>query len=163
MLELGAGKSIKAATGLMGSRALANLVLGISTKRFFSPFGLVEKMLWEHSVGVAVASAVVARRFKLLEADEALAAGMMHDIGKTISVFHSLYNLRFLTRNLFAVSPHFVRPFLPGTTISADCHLSICQVLGKPTPVMRLGRKSASSAFWLEDNRAVILGGGLCL
>ncbi len=77
-------KSIKAAIGLMGFKALANLVLGVSTKAFYSPFGLVEKMLWEHSVGVAVASAAVAKRFKLMQSDEALSAGLMHDIGKTI-------------------------------------------------------------------------------
>ncbi len=77
-------KTLKAAINVLGYKALANLVIAASTRQFYTKFGLVEKLLWEHSVGTAIASAVLATEFKALKSDEALVGGLLHDIGKTI-------------------------------------------------------------------------------
>jgi len=77
-------KTIQDAISILGSRTITNLVLASSTRFLYSPFGLHENMLWEHSVGTAIASAVLARELRVLKPDEALVAGLMHDIGKTI-------------------------------------------------------------------------------
>jgi putative nucleotidyltransferase with HDIG domain len=38
--------------------------------------------LWEHSLGVALASRLLAERFEVTGADEVMVAGLLHDIGK---------------------------------------------------------------------------------
>ncbi|HDM78282.1 MAG TPA: HDOD domain-containing protein [Deltaproteobacteria bacterium] len=77
-------KTLKAAINVLGYKALANLVIAASTRQFYAKFGLVEKLLWEHSVGTAIAAAVLATEFKAVKSDEALVGGLLHDIGKTI-------------------------------------------------------------------------------
>jgi putative nucleotidyltransferase with HDIG domain len=42
------------------------------------------KGLWEHSLAVAAASGVVARRLKYKDAEEMLLAGLLHDLGKVV-------------------------------------------------------------------------------
>ncbi len=77
-------KTLRAAINVLGYKALANLVIAASTRQFYAKFGLVEKLLWEHSVGTAIAAAVLATEFKAIKSDEALVGGLLHDIGKTI-------------------------------------------------------------------------------
>ncbi len=77
-------KTLKAAINVLGYKALANLVIAASTRQFYTKFGLIEKLLWEHSVGTAIAAAVLATEFKAVKSDEALVGGLLHDIGKTI-------------------------------------------------------------------------------
>ena len=77
-------KTLRAAINVLGYKALANLVIAASTRQFYAKFGLVEKLLWEHSVGTAIAAAVLATEFKAVKSDEALVGGLLHDIGKTI-------------------------------------------------------------------------------
>ncbi len=77
-------KTLRAAINVLGYKALANLVIAASTRQFYTKFGLVEKLLWEHSVGTAISAAVLATEFKAVKSDEALVGGLLHDIGKTI-------------------------------------------------------------------------------
>jgi putative nucleotidyltransferase with HDIG domain len=77
-------KSVKDAITILGFRTVTNLVLASSTRSLYSPFGLHENMLWEHSVGTAITAAHLAGQFRVLRPDEALVAGLLHDIGKVI-------------------------------------------------------------------------------
>jgi putative nucleotidyltransferase with HDIG domain len=77
-------RSVKDAIAVLGFRTVTNLVLATSTRSLYSPFGLHENMLWEHSVGTAITAALLAAEFKVVKPEEALVAGLMHDIGKII-------------------------------------------------------------------------------
>ncbi len=76
--------SIAHAISLLGTRTVRNIVLAISLKKSFRRFGLMEKLLWQHST---LSGPVAGRLAKLpqitADADEAFTAGLLHHIGKT--------------------------------------------------------------------------------
>jgi len=94
-------KTLKAAINVLGYKALADLVIAASTRQFFSNFGLVEKLLWEHSVGTAIAATVLAKEFRVIESDEALVGGLLHDIGKTIINFSKPEEYRTISEHVY--------------------------------------------------------------
>jgi HD-like signal output (HDOD) protein len=67
---------------IMGERTLKSLVLAASLKGVNKSFGLMEKMLWEDSLGCATGSRVAAMWFKSAEPEEAFLAGLFRHIGK---------------------------------------------------------------------------------
>ncbi|MGD0886809.1 MAG: HDOD domain-containing protein [Thermodesulfovibrionales bacterium] len=68
----------------MGHCALRQLILATSSRDLYKNFGLIERKLWEHSIGVSVASALIAQEVAYPHIEEAAIAGLMHDIGKVI-------------------------------------------------------------------------------
>lgn len=87
---------------IIGFGTIKNIVLAASTKEVYKRFGLVEKMLHEHSTAVAMASFHVASVSNLKNKEEAYLAGLLHDIGKVVlnnsdadkfrSVMEEVYN-----------------------------------------------------------------------
>lgn len=76
---------LKTAVSLLGLREIRNLALTVFVSRSFEG-GAVHgtyrrESLWAHSVGVAVASRLVARVCGLAGCEEAYIAGLLHDIG----------------------------------------------------------------------------------
>jgi len=76
---------IKMAISLLGMREIRNLALTVFVSRFYEG-GAVHgrynrENLWSHSVGVAVASRLVARVCGKSACEEAYIAGLLHDIG----------------------------------------------------------------------------------
>lgn len=77
--------NLQSAIARLGAPLVRNLVTSLILKQLFqtkSP-ALKERMqkLWEHSTQVAAISHVLARKFTRLKADEAMLAGLIHDIG----------------------------------------------------------------------------------
>ncbi len=76
---------LKTAVSLLGMREIRNLALTVFVSKTFD--GAAEhgtyrrENLWAHSVGVAVASRLVARVCGLAGCEEAYVAGLLHDIG----------------------------------------------------------------------------------
>lgn len=73
--------SVSHATMLLGLNVIKGLLLGVSV------FELMQKTmsgLYEHSLGVAIASRVIAQKKNLKEPEEVSVAGLLHDIGKVI-------------------------------------------------------------------------------
>ena len=75
---------LKTAISLLGMREIRNLALTVFVSRFFEG-GTVHgtykrENLWSHSVGVAVASRLVARVCGRGACEEAYIAGLLHDI-----------------------------------------------------------------------------------
>lgn len=69
---------------IMGEKTLKSLVLASSLKGINKSFGLMEKMLWEDSLGCAVGSRLTALWFKSADPEEAFLAGLFRHIGKMV-------------------------------------------------------------------------------
>lgn len=73
--------SVSHATMLLGLNVIKGLLLGVSV------FELMEKTiigLWDHSMGCAMASRIIAQKKGLKEPEEVSICGLLHDIGKTV-------------------------------------------------------------------------------
>ncbi|SNB46994.1 HDOD domain-containing protein [Geobacter sp. DSM 9736] len=77
-------QSLSVAIVILGFNTLKSLVVAASVKQVYKPFGLTEKMLWEHSFGAGLAARIIAAHTRLANEEEAFLAGMFHDIGKII-------------------------------------------------------------------------------
>lgn len=69
---------------MMGFNTLRSIVLTASSRDIHKRFGLTEKMLWEHSMGAAIAAGIIAREKRLVSQEEAYLGGLLHDIGKVV-------------------------------------------------------------------------------
>ncbi len=77
-------ENLHQAIGLVGSRTVRNLVLGISLKSVFRRFDLMEKLLWTHSTLAGPVTEALARSMgRRVDTDGAFTAGLLHDIGKS--------------------------------------------------------------------------------
>lgn len=76
-------QSLNHAIALLGMRTVKNLVLGASMKQTFKRFGLMEKLIWEHSSMAGPVAVRFAEHLKLpIESEEAFTTGLLHDLGK---------------------------------------------------------------------------------
>lgn len=69
---------------VLGFATLKSLVVAASVKQVYQPYGLIEKMLWEHSFGAGLASRIIAKETRRVSEEEAFLGGLFHDIGKII-------------------------------------------------------------------------------
>jgi HD-like signal output (HDOD) protein len=75
---------IKQALLLIGFETLKSLVVVTALRDLHRKFDAFEQKLWEHSLGVALCSSLIAMVTLLAKPDEALVCGLIHDVGKTI-------------------------------------------------------------------------------
>lgn len=83
---------LKTAVGRLGFEAVRTTSLAVAMdqmlkSRNLSGFDTMSRLTWEHSLQVAAIARVLARRIGRVNPDEAMLAGMVHDIG----VFYLLY------------------------------------------------------------------------
>ncbi len=76
--------SIQLAVVVLGFNTLKNLVIATSTKSLYHQQSEAEQTLWEHSLGVGVASHVLAIAFSPSALEQAFTAGLLHDLGKLV-------------------------------------------------------------------------------
>ncbi|WP_353683455.1 HDOD domain-containing protein [Thermodesulfovibrio sp. 3907-1M] len=69
---------------LIGFETLKSLVIATSLKDLHRNFGVFEQRLWEHALGVALCSSLLAMVTHMVTSDEALVCGLIHDVGKTV-------------------------------------------------------------------------------
>ena len=93
--------TISEAISLMGLDTIRILTLAISTQGVYKNFGLIEQKLWEHGIGVSIASGVIARDCRNIKREEAIVAGLLHDIGKTIMNYNFPERFRILTQRVY--------------------------------------------------------------
>ena len=74
-------KILDHAIAIVGERTLRSLVLAASIEGMNKSYGLLEKMLWEDSIGCAVCAGFLARRFNLADPEEAFWAGLFRHLG----------------------------------------------------------------------------------
>jgi HD-like signal output (HDOD) protein len=85
-------RSVKAAVQRLGLNIVRSTAMAIAMNQLLRSKELVEfsglaDKLWQHSLHTAAAAEVVARRMTRISADEALLAGLVHDLG----AFYMLY------------------------------------------------------------------------
>lgn len=73
---------------VLGFSTLKSLIVAASLKQVYKPYGLTEKMLWEHSFGAGLAARIIAREAYQVNVEEAFLGGLFHDIGKSIMNFN---------------------------------------------------------------------------
>lgn len=72
---------------MLGFVTLKSVVVAASVKQVYHPFGLTEKLLWEHSFGAGLAARIIASETRVVNAEEAFLGGLFHDLGKIIMNF----------------------------------------------------------------------------
>ncbi|MBV5336684.1 MAG: HDOD domain-containing protein [Deltaproteobacteria bacterium] len=78
---------------MLGFVTLKGVVVAASVKQVYHPYGLTEKLLWEHSFGAGLAARLIAAELRQINPEEAFLGGLFHDIGKQI--------MNFLDKNKF--------------------------------------------------------------
>lgn len=114
--------SVDRAIIVVGENVLRNLALEYSLRSTQQTYGVVERKLWENSIGCAVACRMLSSRLTDIDKDEAYLAGLQHHIGKVVMINRDkeLYKevlchvkegkgeLRDIERGLFAYSHELV-------------------------------------------------------
>ena len=101
----------------LGLNTLKSLVIAASAKKVYHPYGLTEKMLWEHSFGAGLAARIIAKETSSVRGDEAFLCGLFHDIGKNImnfldnNKFHTVMELCYNDGLAFIEAEKRVYPF----------------------------------------------------
>lgn len=76
--------SISTAIIIIGFKDMKSLVMAASLKDLHRRSGLFEQKHWEHSLGVSIASSLLAAETQMLSPEEALIGGLIHDFGKIV-------------------------------------------------------------------------------
>ena len=126
----------------VGENVLKNLALEFSLRSTSKTYGVMERKLWENSIGCAVACRMLAERLTDIDKEEAYLAGLQHHIGKVVMINRDkdLYRevlrivesgkgqLRDVERGLFAYSHEVVGAALldhwnyPKTIVEVTLH-----------------------------------------
>lgn len=72
------------AVTLLGFNMVRALIIGAALRDIIKHWGSTERRLWEHCLGVSMASSMIGSETGLARAEVALVAGLMHDVGKTV-------------------------------------------------------------------------------
>lgn len=114
--------NIKRAIARLGSDAVRNLVTGLVLEQLYQTtrepwLDDHLRALWQHSIRVAATSQILARQYTQLSPDQALLAGLIHDIG-AIPLYSKAISIPELTENE-PLMQHIVRKLhaLAGTAI----------------------------------------------
>jgi putative nucleotidyltransferase with HDIG domain len=98
--------NLQSAIARLGAPLVRNLVTSLILKQLFQTKSAVLKQrmqtLWEHSTQVAAISHVLARKLTRLKPDEAMLAGLLHDIG-TLPILMKAENSTELTQDAAAL------------------------------------------------------------
>ncbi len=78
--------TVSDAIAVLGFNTIQTIALAVSTRNIYKNFGLIEQKLWEHSLGVSLAAGLIVDevRFGRNVREEAVVAGLLHDVGKVI-------------------------------------------------------------------------------
>jgi putative nucleotidyltransferase with HDIG domain len=80
--------SVNQAIVRLGFDTTERIVVQAAVREMFRPVDELDERLWDHAVRSAIAACIVARTSRAALADEALTAGLLHDVGKTIMKLH---------------------------------------------------------------------------
>lgn len=75
---------ISEAINVIGFKTIKDVILVASIREVYRVFGLIEKKLWEHGVGVSLAGGIISEYIQIIKREEMTLAGLIHDIGKIV-------------------------------------------------------------------------------
>lgn len=78
--------SVERALIVVGENVLKNLALEYSLRSTQKTYGMLERKLWENSIGCAVACRMIADKLTGLDKNEAYLAGLQRHIGKVVMI-----------------------------------------------------------------------------
>lgn len=87
-------KDLQSAIMRIGTKSVRSLALGVAMKQLLlakdlTDFDGISRRLWTHSVTTAAACSVLARKFGRVTADQALFAGLVHDLGASYMLYRA--------------------------------------------------------------------------
>lgn len=100
-------KTLDHAIAIVGERTLRSLVLAASLEGMNKSYGLLEKLLWEDSIGCAIGARLLARRFRSADPEEAFLAGLFRHLGKVIMNYSDPENYRSLASAVYSGEGRF--------------------------------------------------------
>ena len=95
-------KTLDHAVAIVGERTLRSLVLAASLEGMNKSYGLLEKMLWEDSIGCAIGCRILARKFSTTDPEEAFLAGLFRHLGKIVMNYSDPESFRSLAEAAYA-------------------------------------------------------------
>ncbi len=95
-------KTLEHAIAIVGERTLRSLVLAASLEGMNKSYGLLEKMLWEDSIGCAIGCRILARKFSSADPEEAFLAGLFRHLGKIVMNYSDPDSFRSLVEMSYA-------------------------------------------------------------
>jgi len=95
-------KTLDHAIAIVGERTLRSLVLAASLEGMNKSYGLLEKMLWEDSIGCAIGCRILARKFSSADPEEAFLAGLFRHLGKVIMNYNNTEAYQALIEGVYA-------------------------------------------------------------
>ncbi len=78
--------TVERAIIVIGENILKNLAMECSLRNTHKTYGVLERRMWENSIGCAVASRLIAERLTEIDKSEAYLAGLQHHIGKVVMI-----------------------------------------------------------------------------
>jgi HD-like signal output (HDOD) protein len=95
-------KTLEHAIAIVGERTLRSLVLAASLEGMNKSYGLLEKMLWEDSIGCAIGCRILARKFSSADPEEAFLAGLFRHLGKIVMNYSDPDSYRALAETAYS-------------------------------------------------------------
>ena len=95
-------KTLDHAIAIVGERTLRSLVLAASLEGMNKSYGLLEKLLWEDSIGCAIGCRILARKFNTADPEEAFLAGLFRHLGKIVMNYSDPDAYRSMVENAYA-------------------------------------------------------------
>jgi len=95
-------KTLDHAVAIVGERTLRSLVLAASLEGMNKSYGLLEKMLWEDSIGCAIGCRILGRKFISADPEEAFLAGLFRHLGKIVMNYNDPESFHSLAESAYA-------------------------------------------------------------
>lgn len=95
-------KTLDHAIAVVGERTLRSLVLAASLEGMNKSYGLLEKLLWEDSIGCAIGCRILARKLGSADPEEAFLAGLFRHLGKIIMNYNDGESYRSLVEAVYS-------------------------------------------------------------
>ena len=163
--------NLQRAVVILGLNEIKSLVLATSMLRTFtelgSGHGFNVKGFWEHSVGCAVSSKIVAEVAYLKNPEDVFTGGLLHDIGKLI---HALYMPQEFTRVITEIGHGHISMLESEQNILGFNHTQTGRILAEkwhfPEEVAHMiggHHMNGESSIPMKEVAAVHLGNSLCI
>jgi HD-like signal output (HDOD) protein len=93
-------RALLEAITVLGFRTVTSVVLATAGHTLCVKGNKTSEKLWNHSVGVALATRILCKRAGFRDSEQAFLAGLMHDIGESILLYRDPYGFEKLVREV---------------------------------------------------------------